>query len=244
MDPSDHDERRRRKLDVEEDLSPILGGYHVGLPFFQSPLCRRLHLAFRAFALANENGPPEVGSTDDRRPSEHTPLLKRFQESPKERIVELLDENLDRSTAGEADVPGGLVRDAEPQELGRTRLEDLAALFHHRGLDAPSAHRPGDAGVLGQAIFAPGPRGPETQVRTTVARATSSPPAFQRSTSLATSRKVPGLPGGRLQSAQRMTGVAFSSSRATGAMPPGDESRARPIAGHHSGVAVRSPARP
>src|SRR5215813_12764892 len=55
--------------------------------------------------------------------------------------LHLLDVHADGAAAGESDLPGGLVGDAEFESLGLAALDHVDRLGHDRALDAAARHR-------------------------------------------------------------------------------------------------------
>src|SRR5262249_47159942 len=55
--------------------------------------------------------------------------------------LHLLDVHADGAAAGESDLPGGLVGDAEFESLGLAALDHVKRLGHDRALDAAARHR-------------------------------------------------------------------------------------------------------
>ena len=92
------------------------------------------------------------------------------------RPVDPLDEDVDDPAAGESDCEGRLVAHAVPLQHRLARREDLLAELVDRALDAAARHtadrlaRPGPT-----SITAPGGRGADSNVATTVPTATDSP---------------------------------------------------------------------
>ena len=64
-------------------------------------------------------------------------------------LLQPLDEHLDLAAAGQADLPGGLVGDAELQRLGLAAGKDILGLGDHLALDAAAGDRALEAAVLG-----------------------------------------------------------------------------------------------
>src|SRR5258707_784878 len=56
-------------------------------------------------------------------------------------LLHLLDEHLDLAAAGQPDLPGGLVGDAELQGPRLAALDHVDGFGHHRALDAAARHR-------------------------------------------------------------------------------------------------------
>src|SRR6201996_6752759 len=62
--------------------------------------------------------------------------------------TDLLDEHADGAAAGQTDIPGGLVGDAELQHLGLARLDHVQRLSDHGPLDAAAGDRPQERAVV------------------------------------------------------------------------------------------------
>src|SRR5262249_7217592 len=63
-------------------------------------------------------------------------------------LVHLLHVHPDLSAAGEPDLPGGLVGDAEFQRLRLAALDHVDRLRHHRTLDAAARHRAEEVALI------------------------------------------------------------------------------------------------
>jgi hypothetical protein len=82
-----------------------------------------------------------------------------------------LDEDLHAAAAGQPDLPGLLVADAEFQQLRAAGGHHLRRGVDHRALDAAAGHRADEMPVASTARWLPSGRGEEPQVLTTVASA-------------------------------------------------------------------------
>ena len=161
----------------------------------------------------------EVG--DDRRGPLRAP--RREQAIEQRALHGALDEDPDVTSAREADFPGHLVGDAEPQSP-RFPIRDRAARgLDHRALDATARHRAEElARVAHHELAAHGPRG-EPQVDTTVASATPRPCAHHAaawpSTSSAGSRP-PWPSSARVQRARRRPSASSARPAVNSEGPP------------------------
>jgi hypothetical protein len=117
---------------------------------------------------------------------------------------DLLDEHPDGAAAGQPDIPGGLVGDAEFQHFRLAALDHVERLGHHRALDAAAGDRAEERAVVvdDEAGARPG-RGAEPQVSTTVASATPWPAFCQSSAAFRMSSSRLSM-GASFQAAERI----------------------------------------
>src|SRR5215475_1893597 len=60
----------------------------------------------------------------------------------------LLDEDTDGAAAGQTDIPGGLVGDAELQHFGLARSDHIQRLGHHGAFDAAARNRAQERAIV------------------------------------------------------------------------------------------------
>src|SRR3954452_11120068 len=63
-------------------------------------------------------------------------------------LLHLLDEHLDLAAAGQPDLPGSLVGDAEFERLGLAAFDHVDGLGDHRAFDAAARHRAQEVALL------------------------------------------------------------------------------------------------
>ena len=84
----------------------------------------------------------------DHRPPRGALGIESLPASRASRLADFLDEHPDGAAAGQADIPGGLVGDAEFEHFGLAAGDHVERLGDHRALDAAAGHRAQEGAVI------------------------------------------------------------------------------------------------
>jgi hypothetical protein len=126
VDRSDHEQARRRLVDVREDrLVPALE--HAAAPRAEdlADLGSQVGRCGRLLALHGKPGPADVGPVHHGEQDGATLVLDDRPQALEQQLVGLVDEDVDLAAAGQADLQRHVVRDPEREQARLGAVEHL-----------------------------------------------------------------------------------------------------------------------